>query len=125
MNHEHLPMGRTEREPVTSYDLASAVNHAKKNERKMWFRLRGDQNHLYEVWPGGRNIAWPIDILERRRKRQEPLPIDHKCKHVWETHTDTFLCAAGSHVEQWKQCLKCGQVRDDYMNRKALPQIRL
>lgn len=112
MNHKHLPMG-TETSPLYAYDLLSAVNSARQNQHKGWYHLRGDNTHLYEVWPGGRNIAWPLDVLRRRRERQQVLHADHKCKHVWETHTDTFLCAAGSHIDQWVQCIKCGQVRED------------
>lgn len=115
MNHEHLPMGRTESEPVSTDGLSSALLHCQNMGRKIWFRFRGDTNHLYEVWPGGRNIAWPHVILDRRRERQAPLHADHKCKHVWESHRDTLLCAAGLHCDEWKQCLKCGQIREDFI----------
>ena len=36
---------------------------------------------------------------------------DHKCRHAWETHTDSDPVAAGLHVEQFQQCLKCGEIR--------------
>src|SRR5579863_8170971 len=114
MNHKHLPLGRNENEPIVLYDLLAAVRSAQSHQRKIWARLRGDTTHLYEVWPGGPNIAWPLEILERRRARQVPLPADYKCKHVWESHRDTFPCAAGLYCEKWLQCLRCGQVREDY-----------
>ncbi len=100
MKHEHLPRG-TENEPIPVYDLLSAVKSAHAQQQKLWFRLRGDSEHLYEVWPGGRNIAWPRAILDRRRERQAPLPADYKCRHAWD------------YSGPWVQCFRCGQVRED------------
>lgn len=101
MRHEHLPSGHTWEEALSVYDLASALRVAKERERMLWFRLRDDSGHRYEVYPGGRNIAYPIEMLERRRERQGPLREDHKCRHAWE--------AAG----QFKQCFKCGEIKPE------------
>jgi hypothetical protein len=106
------PRGRTWQEPISTYDLASALTYAQRERGKFWFRLRGDTKHLYEVYMGGRNIAWPLEMLEARRRKQGPLHADHRCKHVWERHTDSDPVAAGVHIEEWRQCLKCGEIRD-------------
>jgi hypothetical protein len=96
------PLGRDWMRPYRLFDLLVAIEVARQNEHKIWAKLRGDDNHVYEVWPGGRNVAWPVDMLEKRRQRQAPLHADHKCKHVWEARPDGF-----------KQCFQCGQVRAD------------
>ena len=64
------PIGSREN-PASVFDLLSALNFAKKYERKIWAKVRGETDHLYEVWPGGRNICWPLDMLRARERRQE------------------------------------------------------
>jgi hypothetical protein len=64
------PIGSREN-PAYSYDLLSAVALAKSFDHKIWVKLRGDYETLYEVWPGGRNIAWPKGMLRERDRRRE------------------------------------------------------
>lgn len=111
MMRKPLSTGKTDRDPLAAFDLLSAARMAHDRHEKLWFRLRGDSSHLYEIWPGGRNVAWPLALLKRRRERQEPLAAEYKCKHVWETHTDSEPTAAGMHVESFRQCFKCGEIR--------------
>jgi hypothetical protein len=68
------PLGRDFQHPYRLFDLLVAVNVARQNEQKIWAKLRGDELHVYEVWPGGRNVCWPEEALERRRKRAEIQP---------------------------------------------------
>jgi hypothetical protein len=62
------PIGSREN-PAKVYDLLSALKAAKQMERKIWAKLRGETGHLYEVWPGGRNICWPLETLYTREAR--------------------------------------------------------
>lgn len=111
MKHEHLPTGDRWSESLYAYDILSAVRNARDRGRKTWFRLRGDDAYRYEVYPGGRNIAWPIEMLRKRDERQAPLAAGHRCRHMWETHTSSEPTAAGMHIEQYRQCFKCGEIR--------------
>lgn len=112
MRHKHLPSGKTWEEAFRVPDGDTAKRTARMRGEKLWFRISSSQNHVFEIWPGGRSIAWPLEILQKRRERQGPLHADHRCKHAWETHTDSEPTAAGVHIEQWRQCLKCGQIRE-------------
>jgi len=49
--------------PANCQTLLEAVCLAKTMEHKIWARLDGETNMLYEVYPGGRNIRWPIETL--------------------------------------------------------------
>ena len=66
------PLG-SEDNPMRLYDLISGRRVAKERDRKIWAHLRGDENNVYEIWPGGSTVAWPKDILVKRRKRQETM----------------------------------------------------
>lgn len=112
MNHKHLPRG-TERDPFSLTDLSQAKRVAHQKGTVIWARLNGAPDHLVEVYPGGRCTAYPMEILRRRWERQEPLEEGHKCKHSWETHIDSDPTAAGLIVDSFRQCIKCGQIRED------------
>lgn len=111
---EMLPSGKTWEDPFRVNDKETATRTSRMLGEKLWFRILSHQDHLFEIWPGGRTVAWPISMLEKRRERQSSLHMDHKCKHAWETHTDSDPTAAGMHVTQYKQCIKCGQIREDH-----------
>lgn len=66
---DRYPLG-SEDNPMRLYDLISGLRVAKERDRKIWASLRGDEQNIYEIWPGGRTVAWPKAILEKRRKRQ-------------------------------------------------------
>ena len=63
------PLGRDWQHPYRLSDVIVAVNVARQQEQKIWARLRGDDEHVYEVWPGGRNVKWPRTTLEKRHER--------------------------------------------------------
>lgn len=111
MNHHHLPQGTAD-DPFRLDNIPQAVRTAHWFDRKIWCRIIGDDSHLYEVFPGGRNIAYPREMIERRRKLQEPLAEGYRCRHDWATHQDSDPTAAGVIIEEWRQCTKCGQIRE-------------
>ncbi len=113
MNREDLPMGCSWDESMPFSSLNKAQAAARMCDRKLWCRIDGAPNHRIEVYPGGRSIAWPMDGLKRRHERMIPLEEGHRCKHAWETHTDSEPCAACVRLERYRQCLKCGQIRED------------
>ena len=68
------PLGRDWRHPYRLVDILVAVAVARQQEQKVWVKLRGHEAYTYEVWPGGRNVAWQDVTLERRQKRAEIQP---------------------------------------------------
>ena len=66
MNHNHLPSGKQWDDSLHFDTLQSALNCAKYRREKIWCRISGNVDHLFECYPGGRNIAWPIKMLEMR-----------------------------------------------------------
>jgi hypothetical protein len=74
MNSE--PLGRDWQHPYILPDLARAILVARQDQQKIWAKMIGwdRETHTYEVWPGGRGVRWPDEMLERRRKRAEIQP---------------------------------------------------
>ena len=74
MNSE--PLGRDWQHPYILPDLARAILVARRDEQKIWCKFIGEsrQAYTYEVWPGGRNVAWQDVTLELRRRRAEIQP---------------------------------------------------
>lgn len=63
------PLGRDWQHPYRLADVLVAVAVARQQEQKIWAKLHGNQAYTYEVWPGGRNVAWKDVILQRRHDR--------------------------------------------------------
>jgi hypothetical protein len=68
------PLGRDWQHPYRLSDSIVAVSVARQNEQKIWARLSGDDGHVYEVFPGGRIVKWPLTVIERRHRRDEMRP---------------------------------------------------
>jgi hypothetical protein len=60
--------------PAYCYNLAEAVRVAQWRECKIWTKMDGETNILYEVWPGGRNVRWTLDQLYARENRAATKP---------------------------------------------------
>jgi hypothetical protein len=60
--------------PADCYNIAEAVRVAQRSERKIWTKMDGETNVLYEVWPGGRNVRWTLDQLYEHENRAAMKP---------------------------------------------------
>jgi hypothetical protein len=54
--------------------MAEAVRVAQRRECKIWTKMDGETNVLYEVYPGGRNARWTLDQLYARENRAAMKP---------------------------------------------------
>ena len=81
------PVGYDEYHPARVRNLTGAVQLAVNRHRKVWVRLDGEPDGVYEVYPGGRNTYYSNALLDRRRKRRElPLPAkDRPREKNWES----------------------------------------
>ena len=68
------PLGRDWKHPYRLPDLARAIAVAKRDEQKIWAKQLEHEAYTYEVYPGGRNVAWQDVTLERRSRRAEIEP---------------------------------------------------
>jgi hypothetical protein len=112
MNHHHSPTGRTWEDPFDVGDTETALRTCRMRDGKFWFHIHGYPDYLFEIWPGGRKIAWPKEMLEIRRRRQMPLEQGHKCRHAFEDRHASEPTAAGLVTDEWRQCIKCGEIRE-------------
>jgi hypothetical protein len=68
------PLGRDWQHPYRLADTIVAVAVARQQEQKIWASISGDQDSVYEIWPGGRNVKWPVKILEKRHSKSMITP---------------------------------------------------
>jgi hypothetical protein len=54
--------------------MAEAVKLAQRRECKIWSKMHGETNFLYEVFPGGRNVRWTLDQLYECENRAAMKP---------------------------------------------------
>lgn len=68
------PLGRDWQHPYRLSDTIVAVSVARQQEQKIWVHLDGEESKVFEVWPGGRIVNWPIEMLEKRHRKAEITP---------------------------------------------------
>ena len=63
------PLGRDWQHPYRVRSVIIAVAVARQEDQKIWAKLHGHEAYTYEVWPGGRNVAWQDVTLQRWKSR--------------------------------------------------------